>query len=110
CGGIGPLGSKSPVGHGWVAASGNLLRTVTGLKLSVSLPAGYVTHPWLPTYWATRLTPLGTVTVTVFFVRSISGLPTLKRSWNGPVNPPIFCSAKSASSPVTKTAEHITFA
>jgi hypothetical protein len=43
--GSGSLGSASPIGHCWVAGSGNWLFTVTGVKLTAVAPSGSVTHP-----------------------------------------------------------------
>ena len=43
--GGGSSGSTSPIGHTCFEASGKLLLSFTGLKLTDSLPTGSVTHP-----------------------------------------------------------------
>src|SRR3977135_4665034 len=72
--GSGSCGSMSPMGHRWVAGSGNRLLTATGLKFTALSPIGSVTQPWLPRYLAVRVTPLGSVTWTALFARAVDGL------------------------------------
>src|SRR5438445_12638372 len=67
--GNGSRGSMSPMGHSWVAGSGNRLLTATGLKFMALSPIGNVTQPWLPRYLAVRVTPLGRVTWTALLAR-----------------------------------------
>ena len=78
-------GSRSPIGQGCVFGSGRALFTIEGLKNTSVLPIGSVMHPWLPTCFATRTVPLGIVTSTVRFSRSIFGVPSLARSAYGAV-------------------------
>src|ERR1700694_3779855 len=108
--GGGSFGSTSPIGHGWVDGSGNLLFTATGVKLTEFLPIGSVTQPWLPRYLAVRTTPDGSVMCTALLVRSMIGFPTFARSGYGPVKYPTLSAAKSGSRPVMNTAEHMIFA
>src|SRR5215470_10470415 len=58
------VGSILPMGHGWLAGSGSALLTATGVKFTDVLPTGSVTQPWLPRYFAVRVTPLGSVMCT----------------------------------------------
>ena len=58
--GSGALGDGSPQGHG-SAEIGRRLVTVTGVNFKEPSPAGKVTHPWLPKYFAVRVIPLGRV-------------------------------------------------
>ena len=110
CGGKGSSGSRSPAGHGVFAGSGNVVRTMTGLKYGAVAPIGNVTQPWLPRNFAVRVTPFGVVMWTAFASRSTTGFPSFVRSANGLVKPPTFCAANSGSSPVMKTAEHMILA
>jgi len=107
--GSGVVGSTLPIGQDCVAASGSALRTAVGVKLNVPL-GGSVTHPWPPVYFATRADPPGTLTLTVWAVRSTTGFPIFVRLAYGAVNHPTFSAAKSRSSPVMNTAEHIVLA
>jgi hypothetical protein len=68
------------MGHGWVDASGKALLTATGVKFTELFPLGSVTQPWLPRYFAVRVTPFGSVMCTAWLMRSITGFPTLVRS------------------------------
>ena len=79
-GGMGAFGSTSPIGHGCMDASGSVLLTSTGVKLTELFPTGNVTHPWLPTYLAVRVTPFGSLTCTALAARSIMGFPAFARS------------------------------
>jgi hypothetical protein len=65
------------MGQRVVDASGSRLLTVTGVKCTEASPTGTVTHPWLPRYFAVRVTPFGSVMRTSLWRRSITGLPTL---------------------------------
>src|SRR5574341_1094168 len=105
--GSGTSDSASPIGHGCFEGSGNRLLTVIGLKLTESLPDGSVTQPWPPRYLAVRFTPFGSVTCTALPARSIIGFPIFARSLYGLTKYPTFSAAKSGSSPVMKTAEHM---
>ena len=78
--GSGSFGRMSPIGHGCVDGSGSLLLTCVGVKFTSFFPAGSVTQPWLPRYFAVSVTPFGIVTLTVFAARSTTGLPTFARS------------------------------
>ena len=60
-GGSGSLGRTSPIGHRCVEAFGSRLLTLVGLKNTEFWPTGSVTHPWLPRYFAVRVTPFGKV-------------------------------------------------
>src|SRR6266481_5713037 len=68
--GSGSCGSMSPIGHSWVAGSGNRLLTATGLNFMALSPIGSVTQPWLPRYVAVRVTPLGSLTWTDLYLGS----------------------------------------
>ena len=99
-GGAGAFGRMSPIGQACVDGSGSLFFTLIGVKLTVLFPAGSVTHPWLPRYFAVSVTPSRIVTLTVLATRSITGFPTLARSAIGLVKYPTFLAAKSGSRPV----------
>src|SRR5690349_6364075 len=71
--GNGPFGSTSPMGQGSLDASGNALLTLTGVKWTEVLPTGSVTQPWLPRYFAVRVTPFGSVMWTAWLARSMTG-------------------------------------
>ena len=62
-----------------------MLFTATGVKLTSVFPIGKATQPWLPRYFAVRVTPLGIVMCTALLARSMTGLPTLARASYGPV-------------------------
>ena len=82
-GGSGVAGSRSPIGQSWVVGSGSVLFTATGVKLTSVLPIGSATHPWLPRYFAVRVTPFGIVMWTALLTRSMTGLLTLARASYG---------------------------
>ena len=74
---------RQPIAHGPVLCRriGSLLFTATGVKLTSVLPIGSATHPWLPKYFAVRVTPFGIVMWTALLTRSMTGLLTLARPW-----------------------------
>lgn len=82
--GGGVLGSRSPIGQGWVAASGSVLLTSSGVKNTSSRPGGSVTQPCEPNWRAVSVGPPGMAMRTSRFVRSTTGLPTFLRSEYGP--------------------------
>src|SRR5258705_3712722 len=100
----------SPIGDSWVAGSGNRLLTATGLTFMALSPIGSVTQPWLPRYVAVRVTPLGSLTWTALLARSMTGLPSLARSPDGPGQKPTFSAAKSRARPALNSTWHLTFA
>jgi hypothetical protein len=97
-------GSKSPMGHGVLAAGGRLGLTTSGVKCTLSSPIGSGTHPWLPYCRATRVTPFLRVRRTVRVARSTTVSFTSRRNSNGPVKNPTLAAASCGSSPVMNTA------
>ena len=104
-GGSGSSDRTSPMGHGWREGSGNVLAISTGMKNTSSSPIGRVTHPWSPLSLAVRMTPFGSVRCTRRRSESMTRLVTWARCSYGALKKPTFSAAKSASSPVTNTAE-----